>query len=142
MTYAGETWVGPVGWVESEMYWVQNHMVAPKAQALRCTDCHTSSGGRLDFAALGFGDRALTLATMFERPRFLEQAQVEGGFKLRWMTLAGRSYQLLSTIDLKGGTWAPVSEPMAASGAAQEYTVPNSALSGASQRFFRVQQLP
>jgi octaheme c-type cytochrome (tetrathionate reductase family) len=49
---AGNAWVGPLGWVESEYTWIQSHMVAPKEMALDCIDCHNSFG-RLDFAALG-----------------------------------------------------------------------------------------
>jgi octaheme c-type cytochrome (tetrathionate reductase family) len=54
MAAAGRTFSGQVGWVATEMYWVQNHMVAPKENAVSCAECHTASGGRLDFAALGY----------------------------------------------------------------------------------------
>ncbi len=54
MAYVGRPFSGQVGWVQSEMYWIQNHMVAPKERALGCGECHTASGGRLDFAALGY----------------------------------------------------------------------------------------
>lgn len=53
MAYAGESYVGPVGFIRSEMVWIQNHMVAPKEQALSCRDCHTY-GSRLNFAQLGY----------------------------------------------------------------------------------------
>ena len=33
-----------MGWVNTEMFWMQNHMVAPKEQALTCTDCHAVGG--------------------------------------------------------------------------------------------------
>jgi hypothetical protein len=36
------------------MYWKVNHMVVPKAQALKCDDCHEANG-RLDWKALGYG---------------------------------------------------------------------------------------
>ncbi|MGC8789776.1 MAG: hypothetical protein ACP5QM_07680 [Caldisericum sp.] len=56
---------GKVGWVQTEMYWIQNHMVAPKEMALNCKDCHTPRS-RLNFAALGYpADRAEQLQTMF-----------------------------------------------------------------------------
>jgi hypothetical protein len=31
-----------------------NHQVAPKAEALKCDDCHDANG-RIDFKALGYG---------------------------------------------------------------------------------------
>jgi len=66
MAYVGETFIGPVGQVETEMYWIQNHMVAPKEQALTCTDCHTV-GSRLNFSQLGYpAERAASLQTMFQ----------------------------------------------------------------------------
>ena len=49
------------GWVETEMFWPQTHMVAPADQALQCSDCHGESGkgGRMDWKALGYeGDPA------------------------------------------------------------------------------------
>ena len=42
-----------MGWVTTEMFWVQNHTVAPKEQALTCIDCH-SANGRIPFAQLGY----------------------------------------------------------------------------------------
>ncbi len=44
---------GEFGFIETEMYWPINHQVAPKTQALKCTECH-SSGTRLDWAKLGY----------------------------------------------------------------------------------------
>jgi octaheme c-type cytochrome (tetrathionate reductase family) len=58
----GLEYSGEQGSIDSEMYWLQTHMVAPADQALGCTDCH-SAEGRLDFAALGYPeDRAAVLA--------------------------------------------------------------------------------
>ncbi len=56
--YSGErTWIG------TEMWWPQNHMVAPKTEALRCVDCHGAQGGaqgRMDWRSLGYpGDPAV-----------------------------------------------------------------------------------
>jgi octaheme c-type cytochrome (tetrathionate reductase family) len=48
MEYSGE-----YGFAETEMYWPQTHMVAPKAEALQCQACH-SEGGRMDWEALGY----------------------------------------------------------------------------------------
>ena len=64
MAAAGRPFSGELGWIETEMYWIQNHMVAPKEQALTCTDCHLPSG-RLDFLALGYdADRSARLTTL------------------------------------------------------------------------------
>lgn len=38
---------GEFGFVETHSYWTINHMVAPKEEALTCTDCH-SKNGRLE----------------------------------------------------------------------------------------------
>ncbi len=54
MAAVGKTYSGQMGFVSTEMFWVQNHMVAPKEKALKCAECHTAQGGRLDFAALGY----------------------------------------------------------------------------------------
>ncbi len=66
MATAGAEFSGEIGWVDTEMYWSQNHMVAPSEEALTCVDCHTS-GGRLDFQALGYEPkRAAFLSTLAE----------------------------------------------------------------------------
>ncbi len=49
---AGNTWIGPLEWVDSDYTWIQSHMVAPADQALHCANCH-NSWGPMDFAALG-----------------------------------------------------------------------------------------
>jgi octaheme c-type cytochrome (tetrathionate reductase family) len=48
MEYSGE-----YAFAETEMYWPQTHMVAPKTEALQCQACH-SEGGRMDWEALGY----------------------------------------------------------------------------------------
>jgi hypothetical protein len=53
MAYVDREYSGQLGFVRTEMFWFQNHMVAPKEQALTCTSCHTP-GARLDFATLGY----------------------------------------------------------------------------------------
>ncbi|MCC6821237.1 MAG: tetrathionate reductase family octaheme c-type cytochrome [Verrucomicrobia subdivision 3 bacterium] len=53
MAAVGQTFSGQMGWVNTEMYWIQNHMVAPKEQALTCLDCHVEDG-RIPFAQLGY----------------------------------------------------------------------------------------
>ena len=46
---------GKVGFVETEMYWPINHMVAPAKKSLRCTECHSKRGyKRLNWEALGY----------------------------------------------------------------------------------------
>ncbi|NDV63450.1 tetrathionate reductase family octaheme c-type cytochrome [Puniceicoccales bacterium CK1056] len=64
MDYVGRTFVGPVGIVDTEMFWIQNHMVAPKEMALTCTDCHTW-GSRINFYELGF-ENAQALQTSMQ----------------------------------------------------------------------------
>jgi len=53
MIAAGRTFSGQMGWVATEMYWVQNHMVAPKEKALTCAACHAPDG-RMPFEQLGY----------------------------------------------------------------------------------------
>jgi hypothetical protein len=63
MEYVGQEFSGEYDWVETEMFWIQNHMVAPKENALACEACH-SGEGRLDFEALGYeAERAAVLMT-------------------------------------------------------------------------------
>jgi octaheme c-type cytochrome (tetrathionate reductase family) len=46
---------GEYGFVETEMYWPVNHMVAIGKDALNCHDCHTTKRrARLDWEALGY----------------------------------------------------------------------------------------
>ena len=47
MEYLGLPYSGEYDFVETEMYWPLNHMVAPKEQSLTCKDCHTRNNGRL-----------------------------------------------------------------------------------------------
>ena len=44
---------GDYGFARTAMYWPLSHMVAPKEEALSCTDCH-GEGTRLDWKALGY----------------------------------------------------------------------------------------
>jgi len=39
---------GKVAFIRTEMYWPVNHMVAPKEQAVECSECHTRINSRLD----------------------------------------------------------------------------------------------
>ncbi len=45
---------GSYSFIETEMYWPINHMVAPKEKALGCTSCHGTKACRLDWKALGY----------------------------------------------------------------------------------------
>ena len=54
MEYVGAPYSGQYDFIETEMYWPITHMVAPATEAVRCQECHTSEGGRLDFNALGY----------------------------------------------------------------------------------------
>ena len=59
MEKAGMEYSGEYGWVETEMFWSLNHMVAPKEQALKCTNCHSKGKNkRINWEELGFeGDQ-------------------------------------------------------------------------------------
>lgn len=84
MAAAGQEFSGELGWVHTEMFWVQNHMVAPKEQALKCTDCHTP-GGRLNFAALGYPEQeARRLQTLFGFIIAIQVSSEEGSVELQW----------------------------------------------------------
>jgi len=57
MDYIGVEFSGELDFVETEMYWPITHMVAPKEQALKCTECHKTNGrlaslGDFSFKAL------------------------------------------------------------------------------------------
>lgn len=54
----GVAFSGEYGFVETEMYWAQSHMVQAKEKSLQCIDCH-GQGGVLDWQDLGYdGDPA------------------------------------------------------------------------------------
>jgi octaheme c-type cytochrome (tetrathionate reductase family) len=53
MSASGLPYSGSYGFVETKMFWRINHMVVPKEQALKCTDCH-SKNGRLNWKELGY----------------------------------------------------------------------------------------
>jgi len=52
---SGVPYSGKMGFAETDMYWPLTHMVAPKENALQCTDCH-GEGTRMDWQALGYGE--------------------------------------------------------------------------------------
>ena len=53
MAASGLAYSGSYGFVETKMFWRINHMVVPKDQALKCTDCHGPKG-RLNWKELGY----------------------------------------------------------------------------------------
>jgi hypothetical protein len=76
MKRVGLPYSGNYEFVNTEMYWPINHMVAPKDEALSCEECHTREESRLaaldDFympgrdsnATLDLGGRLLIIAAM------------------------------------------------------------------------------
>ena len=60
-TYTGQTYSGEYEFVDTEMYLMVHHEVAPKEEAYgrdaACSDCHAS--GQIDFTALGWTDDPL-----------------------------------------------------------------------------------
>ncbi|PJB42801.1 MAG: cytochrome C [Deltaproteobacteria bacterium CG_4_9_14_3_um_filter_63_12] len=56
--YAGIPYSGTFGFVDTSMYLSINHEVAPKAQALGCSDCHN---GGIDFTTLGYTGDPMTV---------------------------------------------------------------------------------
>ncbi|WP_374758365.1 tetrathionate reductase family octaheme c-type cytochrome [Shewanella sp. c952] len=49
----GITYSGEHGFAATEMWWRINHMVSPKTEALKCSDCH-NKGTRMNWQALGY----------------------------------------------------------------------------------------
>ncbi|MCS6830072.1 MAG: tetrathionate reductase family octaheme c-type cytochrome, partial [bacterium] len=47
MKERGLPFSGRVDFVETVMYWPINHMVAPKENVVKCTECHTRQGSRI-----------------------------------------------------------------------------------------------
>lgn len=47
MNRIGLSYSGKYDFVETEMYWPVNHMVAPANEAVSCSECHTREDGRL-----------------------------------------------------------------------------------------------
>lgn len=54
MAYAGVEYSGEYDFIETEMLWMETHMVAPAANAVQCAECHTAEDSRLNFVALGY----------------------------------------------------------------------------------------
>ena len=57
---------GKYNFVETEMYWPINHMVAPVEKSLKCTDCHTRKATkRLNWEMLGYIGDPMTVGGRF-----------------------------------------------------------------------------
>jgi octaheme c-type cytochrome (tetrathionate reductase family) len=55
MSASNVPYSGEFGFVETEMYWPINHMVAPAKRALKCADCHFGKASkRLNWKQLGY----------------------------------------------------------------------------------------
>ncbi len=74
MPYSGE-----FGFANTEMYWPQTHMVAPKTQALQCQACHIE-GGRMDWEALGYSGDPIKWGSR-DRAHSAETSQTRTGVK-------------------------------------------------------------
>ena len=137
MSAVDEIFSGQMGWVETEMFWVQNHMVAPKEQALTCADCHVPEG-RIPFARLGYDPQRVARLQGLPAVQSFTCELTGSGARLRWEAIAGRTYELESTTELQGSPWVPVCKPMVATGIWLEVVVPRSQLASEARRFFRV----
>ncbi len=64
MKAVGQSYSGKYGFVETKSYWPINHMVSPKEEALKCTDCHSANSrlaGLTDFYLPGGRDNNKTV---------------------------------------------------------------------------------
>ncbi len=59
---------GKIRFVKTIMHWAINHGVAPKEQALSCTDCHRPDGV-MDFKALGYKRDPVVIGGRFKNAR-------------------------------------------------------------------------
>jgi hypothetical protein len=122
------------------MFWVQNHMVAPKEMALRCSDCHTP-GGRLDFAALGYApERAARLQTLAGFA--ITQVRVLSGLgrvQLAWPGIPGDRYQVQVSTDLT--RWADASNGARQAGNVEAVVSWDEPMATGAARFYRVLRL-
>jgi len=136
----GRTYSGTMGVVETEMFWIQNHMVAPKEQALACADCH-SPGGRVEFAKLGYTtERAAALQSFYPVEVIaFEMAAPGAGISLKWTTNVNYfRYQVQSSSDLVQWTDEPTGK-FTGGAAPQSLVFNDAAPAGApAKKFYRV----
>ncbi len=76
MEVFGMPYSGEYGFVETVMVWPIAHMVAPAEHALDCADCHVS-GGRIDWAALGYDQYTVENLLTFMGEQAAQQAAQE-----------------------------------------------------------------
>jgi octaheme c-type cytochrome (tetrathionate reductase family) len=68
MEASGLPYSGSYAFVETEMSWPINHMVAPASEALSCTNCHGKKGEkRFDWKALGYKRDPITRGSRFKQ---------------------------------------------------------------------------
>lgn len=77
MAYTAADYSGEYGFVDTVFMWVQNHQVAPAANAVQCEECHTTEGGRLDFTALGYDETSVSKLIQFPPVAPTPEATVE-----------------------------------------------------------------
>ena len=80
MASRGVEYSGEMGFVETEMRWPINHMVAPKQDALQCEQCHRKNG----------------------RLEAIEGVYIPGRDRLPWLDRIGFSVALLTLIGVLG----------------------------------------
>jgi hypothetical protein len=118
-----------------------NHAV-DLTTAYKCKDCHSGSSV-LDFKALSYTPaQADYLKTMFDKVQFIGTSQTASGLKLRWSSIPGRTYQLLSTTNVASGVWVAVTAPTRTISVWMERTIPATALTGSQELYFRVKETP
>ncbi len=139
MAAVGKTFSGQLGWANTEMFWFQNHMVAPKEKALKCASCHVPEG-RLDFAALGYEpDRAAKLQTLVAFD--IAMHATESGPALRWLGVPGYRYTVQSTSALSDANgWADEPGGVFVPQAAGEVLWTDEVVHVAGPKFYRVRR--
>lgn len=67
MEKVGLEFSGEVEFIETEMYWPLNHMVAPADEAVKCIECHgVKEGKRLDLKSLGYSEDPMKTGGRFK----------------------------------------------------------------------------
>jgi hypothetical protein len=140
MAAVGREFQGPVGYVETEMFWIQNHMVAPKEDALSCIDCHGDQG-RLDFVALGYGeDRAKALLHMSQTSSFrltgITFLEGVNQIEIAWEVSSGNQYQVQYSDDLSD--WKNAANGLLQAEDGQQSMQWSDSITDRSQRFYRI----
>ena len=136
----GRQYVGPLGYVETEMFWIQNHMVAPKESALSCADCHTENG-RLDFLKLGYSEeRASVLHNMSQPSAFRFTAITlqsdSNQIRIAWEVSSGNQYQVQYSDDLEN--WKNADEGLKEASDDTKELEYTDTIEGIDHRFYRI----